>query len=207
MKNKPLVGAALLTFVLGTGAAQANTTETVPGTLMNSVCAEATGEYRCLVDLRNGDFEAPIDSSDPYRWQFHAPRGVSAPYLGMTPDSRTLALPGKGATAWVDAPLPPVAAGSDQPKHTYTVRLRARGSGPMPAGVAVTLLMAGRELATVTHSVGWDWEPLDLKVDDVAVSTPGVMGVRIERMDNNTPTMLQVDDVRVVRTSSGLRGL
>ncbi|WP_426285329.1 hypothetical protein [Luteibacter sp. E-22] len=205
MKKNLLVCSALLSLMPGVGAAQSSVDFT-GGTLMDSLCTDATSGFHCTVDLRNGDFEAPINATDPYRWQLEAPRGTRFPYLGRTPDSRTLALPGRGAKAWAEAPLPPVAASAELQEHSYTLRLRARGSGPMPADVAMTLLVTGpgepdggRELATVTHSVGWEWEPLHLKVHRLAVAAPARLSVRIERTDGNTPTMLQVDDVRILR--------
>ncbi|WP_448098519.1 hypothetical protein [Luteibacter yeojuensis] len=207
MKKKLPVVAVLsvLAFTAGVAQAEGEPTTTPP------VCVDTWSQARCLVDVGNGDFEAPIDQKDPYRWQLSGGEGRLAPYLGKTPDSRVLALPGKGSSAAVDAVLQQAAVKAGFPTHTYSVRLRARGSGPLPADLAITLLVnasgnpaGARELASVTRTVGWDWVPIDFRVDGIVSPAPAVLTVRITRTDNNTPTLVQVDDVQVIRTPLGV---
>lgn len=206
MKKKRPVTAFLSVFAFTAGVAQAEGDPTTP-----PVCQDTWSQDRCLVDIGNGDFEAPIDQNDPYRWQLGGGEGHLAPYLGKTQDSRVLALPGKGSSAAVDAVLQLAAMKTGFPAHTYSVQLRARGSGPLPADLAITLQVTAsgdpastRELASVTRTVGWDWVPIDFRVDGIVSPAPSVLTVRITRTDSNTPTLVQVDDVRVVRTPLGV---
>ncbi|PTR26390.1 hypothetical protein C8J98_110120 [Luteibacter sp. OK325] len=174
------------------------------------VCADSWSQDLCRVGLGNGDFEDPNDPETLSGWSLKEGRYSPAPYLGSTPTSRVLALQGQGAEAVTGAFLPLGSTISSAPQNTYTVKLRARGSGPLPADVDVALFVGSeasesvRELASVSRTVGWDWENIDFKVDGISSPAPAVLLVGIKRRDNNTPTMLQVDDVRIVRTRLGV---
>jgi hypothetical protein len=172
-----------------------------------AVCKDTTSQSLCRAGLANGDFEDANKPDGVYGWLLQAGDYSPAPYLGKTPDSRVLALPGKGASALSSVALPFGSVAPADPEHTYTVKLRARGSGALPADVAVTLAVAKqgdpdsvRELASATRTVGWDWVDVDFRVDGIVGPEPAVLLVAIARTDGNTSTMLQVDDVRIERT-------
>jgi hypothetical protein len=175
------------------------------------VCRDTTRQALCRAGLANGDFEEQNKPDGVYGWYLTAGKYSPAPYLGKTPDSRVLALPGKGASALSSVALPFGSVAPADPEHTYTVKLRARGSGALPADVAVSLGVAKqgdpdsvRELASTTRTVGWDWVDLDFRVDGIVGPEPGLLLVAIERTDGNASTMLQVDDVRIERTPLGV---
>lgn len=185
--------------------------ENVPQPRGMVVCADSWSQYVCRAGLRNGDFEDQNTSDVLEGWLLETGKYSPETYLGKTPDSRVLALPGKGAAAISGVILPPGSTLSATPQKTYTVKLRARGSGALPADVAVGLFVGHpdgsgdepRLLASATRTVGWDWVDIDFKVDGVTFPEPAMLMVAVERTDNNTPTMLQVDDVRIVRTRLG----
>jgi hypothetical protein len=92
------------------------------------------------------------------------------------------------------------------PTHSYTVKLRARGSGALPAQLVAGLSVVknapkamSRELASATQTVGWDWVDVEFKVNGVVQEDPALMVVTLVRTDNHASTMLQVDDVRIER--------
>jgi hypothetical protein len=175
------------------------------------LCADSWSQDVCRAGLPNGDFEDPNNPGLLRGWVLKTGMHAPAPYLGRTPDSKVLALP-QGAGAVTGAILTAGSTLSPAPQKTYTVKLRARGSGALPAGVAVGLFVSNpdrptedaRVLATTTRTVGWDWEDIDFKVDGVTFPEPSMLMVGIQRTDNNTPTLLQVDDVRIVRTRLGV---
>lgn len=175
------------------------------------VCADSWSQDVCRAGLGNGDFEDPNNPEALDGWLLEAGAFSPAPYLGRTPDSRVLALPGKGAKAVSGVILPTGSTMSDKAQKTYTVKLRARGSGALPADLAVGLFVGNpggkgevRELAAATREVGWDWVDIEFRVDGISSPAPALLMVAIERKDNNASTMLQVDDVRVVRTRLGV---
>lgn len=179
-----------------------------------AVCKDTTSQAVCRAGLPNGDFEDTNDKPNWIEgWYLEAGPYSPAPYLGKTPDSRVLALPGQGALAFSSVRLPAGSAGSFFPEHAYTVKLRARGSGALPAEVDVYLAVTGDndgedmyKLEEVRRTVGWDWQDIEFRVDDLRVDgserdpTRDIMMVGIRRADSNSSTMLQVDDVRVERT-------
>lgn len=176
------------------------------------VCTDSWSQDLCRAGLPNGDFEDQ-NASDVLRgWLLETGKYSASTYLGGTADSRVLALPGKGAAATTGVVLPSGSTLSPKPQKTYTVKLRARGSGALPADVAVGLFVADpdhiddepRALASVTRTVGWDWVDIDFKVDGVSFPEPSMLMVGVLRTDNNTPTLLLVDDVRIVRTRLGV---
>jgi hypothetical protein len=183
--------------------------ESVPRGMV--VCADSWSQDVCRAGLPNGDFEDPNNPDLLEGWVLDAGKHAPAPYLGRTPDSKVLALP-QGAGAVTGVILPSGSTLSPVPQKAYTVQLRARGSGALPANLAVGLYVANpdrpndevRELASTTRTVGWDWVDIDFKVDGVTFPEPSMLMVGLRRTDNNTPTLLQVDDVRIVRTRLGV---
>jgi len=175
------------------------------------VCEDAGKQTLCRVGLGNGDFEHPHDPKAIAGWVLKAGEYSLDPYLGSTPDSRVLAMPGRAALAASGALLPQASTSAASAVHTYTVRLRARGSGPMPANVETTLMLGGSKegdaihyLASADETVGWDWKDIEFKVETAVEPSEALMLIGIERKDNNTPTMLWVDDVRIIRTPAGV---
>lgn len=175
------------------------------------VCADTWSQKLCRVGLGNGDFEHPHNPDLIAGWLLEAGEYSPRPYLGRTPDSRVLAMPGKNAQAVSGALLPQASASETSPMQRYTVRLRARGSGPLPADVAITLMLGGtkegdkiRYLAWKEGSVDWDWKEFEFAVEGAVDPSEPLMLVSIERKDNHTPTMLWVDDVRIIRTPAGV---
>jgi hypothetical protein len=204
LKMKPFVYAGLVGMALFGACAQAHASDALP------VCNDGQGREPCRMDLRNGNFEGTTFVGDPYGWNLLVGKFGAAPYIGNTPDSHVLALPGEGAQAYVALPLPP-GSSIAKPGHVYTVKLRARGSGPMPATLAAALAVAPkddtsatRELVEHRRTVGWDWEDIEFKVDGngvVATDEPGLLIVGLQRVDGHSATLLQVDDVRIERES------
>jgi hypothetical protein len=171
------------------------------------VCKNGFVKERCLMDLRNGDFESTTFIGDPYGWQLLRGQFGTAPYIGKTPDSTVLALPGYGAQGYVSLRLP-TGSTTFRPGHIYTVKLRARGSGPLPATVTTAFAVGPmqnpedtRELARHTRTVGWDWQDIEFNIDGIQAQEPALLVVGISRDDENSQTMLQVDDVRIERVS------
>lgn len=178
------------------------------------ICKDTTSQVLCRAGLPNGDFEDPnVKPNWIDGWYLEAGPYSPEPYLGKTPDSRVLALPGRGALAFSSVRLPDGSAGPFFPEHAYTVKLRARGSGALPAELDVYLAVTGDndgdtmyKLEEVRRSVGWDWQDIEFRVDDLRVDggevdpTRDILMLGIQRVDNNSSTMLQVDDVRVERT-------
>jgi hypothetical protein len=175
-----------------------------------TVCTDSWSQDLCRSGLPNGDFEDLNNADVLEGWVLDSGKHGPAPYLGRTPDSRVLALP-QDALAISGVILPAGSTISPAPQKTYTVKLRARGSGALPADVAVGLFVANpgtkgeelRELASTTRTVGWDWVDIDVKVDGITFPEPSMLVVAIQRTDKNTPTLLQVDDVSIVRTRLG----
>ena len=231
--KKSLLCTGLLAFSLVAGTAQAGVGVIVLSTLQiatlatklaewsasqrtvpprgMAVCTDSWSQDVCRAGLGNGDFENPNNPEVLDGWLLDAGKHSPAPYLGKTPDSRVLALP-QGASAITGVVLRLGSTLSPAPQKTYTVKLRARGSGPLPADVGVALFVANpdgtaddaRTLASVTRTVGWDWVDIDFKVDGVTFPEPSMLMVGIQRQDKNSPTLLQVDDVRIVRTRLGV---
>lgn len=174
------------------------------------ICKDTHSQHLCRVGLANGDFEDPNNTESIYGWHLVAGDFSPAPYLGKTPDSRVLAMPGKGSLALTAALLPKGSTSPADPAHSYTVKLRARGSGALPAEFVTHLAVSTsgaedstRALGSVTRSVGWDWVDVEFKVDGIVHGEPAMVFTGIERTDNNTSTMLQIDDVRIERTPLG----
>lgn len=175
------------------------------------VCADSWSQDICRVGLPNGDFEDPNHPELLAGWLLDAPKRVPLPYLGRTSDSKVLALP-QGGIAVTGAILTPGSTLSPAPQKSYTVKLRARGSGALPADLAVGLYVSNpdrpaeelRGLGATKQTVGWDWVDIEFTVDGVTFPEPSMLVVSMQRMDNNTPTLLQVDDVRIVRTRLGV---
>jgi len=172
-----------------------------------AICKDAHSQALCRVGLANGDFEDANHPQSIFGWHLVAGDFSPAPYLGKTSDSRVLAMPGPGAVAVTAALLPAGSTSPADPQHTYTVKLRARASGALPAEFATHLMVANdgehgatRELASVTRTVGWEWVDVDFKVDGIVHGEPAMLFTGVERTDNNTSTMLQIDDVRIERT-------
>lgn len=175
------------------------------------VCEDTYSQKLCRAGLGNGDFEYPNHPESLAGWVLEAGAFSPRPYLGTTPDSRVLAMPGKNARAISGVLLPQASTSGTSAAHTYTVRLRARGSGPMPAEVGVILMLSGvdkesdiRHLASTSRSVSWDWTDIEFNVESVVDPSEALMLVGLERTDNNSSTMLWVDDVRIVRTPAGV---
>jgi hypothetical protein len=172
-----------------------------------AICKDVVSQDLCRVGIANGDLEDPNDPDMLNGWMLQAGDFSPAPYLGKTPDSRVLAMPGRGAMAMTGAVLPVGSTRAPNSMHSYTVRLRARGSGALPAEVGVMLAVAdsgergtARDLAEVTRTVGWDWTDIDFRVDGIEHDEPSALFVGLTRLDNNSSTMLQIDDVRIERT-------
>ncbi len=175
------------------------------------VCEDTYSQKLCRAGLGNGDFEYPNHPESLAGWVLEAGAYSPRPYLGSTPDSRVLAMPGKNARAISGVLLPQASTSGISAAHNYTVRLRARGSGPMPAEIGVNLMLSGvnagddvRTLAATKRSVGWDWADIEFNVESIVDPSEALMLVGLERMDGNTPTMLWVDDVRIIRTPKGV---
>lgn len=203
----PISGALINGSILG--LIQQPRRDTAPSGM--PVCGATETQALCRVGLGNGDFEHPHDPDAIAGWVLKAGEYSLNPYLGSTPDSRVLAMPGRDALAASGALLPQASASATSTVHTYTVRLRARGSGPMPADVETTLMLGGSNvgdpihyLASADETVGWDWKDIEFKVETAVEPSQALMLVGIERKDNNTPTMLWVDDVRIIRTPAGV---
>jgi hypothetical protein len=175
------------------------------------VCEDAYSQKLCRAGLGNGDFEYPNHAESLAGWVLEAGAYSPRPYLGSTSASRVLAMPGKNARAVSGVLLPQVSTSGISATHNYTVRLRARGSGPMPAEIGVNLMRSGvnagedvRTLAATKRSVGWNWVDIEFTVESIVDPSQALMLVSLERMDGNTPTMLWVDDVRIIRTPKGV---
>jgi hypothetical protein len=175
------------------------------------VCADSWSQDVCRAGLPNGDFEDPNHPELLTGWVLDSPMRVPAPYLGRTPDSKVLAMP-QGAVAVTGVILTPGSTLSPAPQKSYTVKLRARGSGALPADLAVGLYVSHpdrpseelRGLGATKQTVGWGWTDIEFTVDGVTFPEPSMLVVSLHRMDNNTPTLLQIDDVRIVRTRLGV---
>lgn len=61
-----------------------------------------------------------------------------------------------------------------------------------------------RTLAATKRSVGWNWEAIEFTVESAVDPSQALMLVGLERTDGNTPTMLWVDDVHIIRTPKGV---
>jgi len=169
------------------------------------MCVDLQQAY-CHVGLLNGDFENLNVPDGIHGWYVEAGDHSPVPYLGKTPESRVLALPGRNSLALAAAVMVKGSTSPLVPTHSYTVKLRARGSGALPAQLVAGLSVVknapeakSRELASATQTVGWDWVDMEFKVNGVVQEDPALMVVTLVRTDNHASTLLQVDDVRIER--------
>ncbi len=155
LKNNLLVCSALLSLMPGVGAAQSSVDFT-GGTLIwiqyaGTLPAVSTARSTCATVISKRRSTPRIRTAGSWR-HLGAP---ASPLVGKDPRFADAGIARQGRQGVGGGAAPAGAASAELQEHSYTLRLRARGSGPMPADVAMTLLVAGpgepdggRELAS-----------------------------------------------------------